>query len=336
MSRVESKGAVIVDSDESKRNVVVRLELPFALEHRGRPEREQVVGWDRQRTTAYLEALRREIASNAGEFADCQVKAVRLGGGIATNAPADELWKVCKTLRESLNLAKDTPMSARASICNVSGASMPYLRRAGVTRFDFELLALDSSDFCRLNHTDAIQDLGYIEDSFLHAYANKTLGVVLAYGYDAPDTRSFRRTIVQFTRMPAHHLILEPWKGPGVPQASAELAAAQLAEANDVLTKAGFVEYAPHRFARPGDEDPFWALQSAGGRDGDGATEGSVSASSGCEGGGTHGCEVLGFGLGATTRFDGVESTNTADWDTYVQFAGDFTKITASVRKIEG
>lgn len=294
-----------------KKQAIVELAFPFALERRGHAEREHIVGWDSQRATEYLRALRAEIAANAGEFDDCEVVGVRLGGGIATNAPAEELWATGRSLREALHVAPGTPMSCRASICNISGASMPYLRRAGVTRFDFELLALDNADFCRLNHTDALQDFGYVVDDFLHAYANKSLGVVLAYGFDAPDTRAFRRSVVQFTRMPATHLILERWFGPGVASASQDLQTAQLREAREVLTQAGFCEYAPLRFARPGDEDPVWALPQRG-----------------------EDLARLGFGLGAVTEFDGVRSVNTSDWDAYIQASGDFTKITERVEPL--
>lgn len=297
------------------RRVVAKLNLPFAVERRGRPEREHVVGWNAPRATSYLAALRRELAANAGEFADCRVAAVRLGGGVASNAPAEELWQTVRTLKESLALEEGASITMRCSLCNVSGASMPYLRRAGVGRFDFELLALDSADFARLNRTDAIQDLGYVVDSFLHAYANKTLGVVLAYGFDAPGTAALRRSVVQFTRMPASHLILERWHGSGVGQASPDLEAEQLGQAREVLTAAGFAEYAPLRFARPGDEDPFWALQQPG-----------------CDG--APGCDVLGFGLGAATRFGGALSRNTGDWDTYLAFSDDYGKITASAEPL--
>ena len=237
-----------------KKQAIVELAFPFALERRGHAEREHIVGWDSQRATEYLRALRAEIAANAGEFDDCEVVGVRLGGGIATNAPAEELWATGRSLR----------------------------------------------------------DFGYVVDDFLHAYANKSLGVVLAYGFDAPDTRAFRRSVVQLTRMPAAHLILERWCGPGVASASQDLQAAQLGEAREVLTQAGFCEYAPLRFARPGDEDPVWALPQTG--------EHFVR---------------LGFGLGAVTEFDGVRSTNTSDWDTYTQASGDFTKITERVERLE-
>lgn len=87
--------------------------------------------------------------------------------------------------------------------------------------------------------------------------------------------------------------------------ASDDLAAAQLGEAREVLAEAGFAEYAPLVFARPGDEDPFWALQQGG-------------------------ADVLGFGLGAQTRFEGAFSRNTSDWDTYVRYSHDFAAITAA------
>lgn len=307
---------------EGTRRVVVRLTMPFALERRGRSEREAVVGWDGERTAAYLKAMRREIEANADQFADCTVAAVRLGGGVATNAPAAELYETMRCLRRCLRLEDGAPVSARASVNNVSGASMPLLRRAGVTRLDLDLQALDRADFVRLNHADAIQNLPYVVDNFLHAYANKTLGFVLAFGYDArgwepaetavvrPGGAGFRRSLVEVTRSPACHLILERWRGAGVPPLPDDPAEAQLAEAREVLGAAGWVEYAPRRFAKPGDEDPVWSLPATG-------------------------VETLGFGLGAQTRFGSALSTNASDWDTYLRFSDDFTRITAHVERLE-
>ena len=60
------------------RRIVVKLALPCALERRGAPEREAMVGWDSSRAAEYLAAVRREIEANAAEFADCTVAAVRL------------------------------------------------------------------------------------------------------------------------------------------------------------------------------------------------------------------------------------------------------------------
>lgn len=130
------------------------------------------------------------------------------------------------------------------------------------------------------------------------------------YPLPTMHSTSFLRTVVEFTRSYACHLILEPWRGAFVPQADDATAASQLLCAQEELAAAGFAEYAPLCFSRPGEEDPAILAKSSG-------------------------MDVLGFGLGATTRFDGVTSQNTDDWDTYLAYSGDFTRITASVETAE-
>lgn len=288
--------------------VVVKLELPFAVERRGRPEREQVVGWDRARSGAYLAALQRELSANAGQFDDCEVVAVRMGGGIATNAAGEDLAALGTQLRRSLHVAEDAFTSARASLANISGASITYLRRAGVRRFDFELLSLDKVDFGRLNHVDALQDLQVITEVILHGEVSRSYGVVLAYGYETTGTAPVRRSALEAARSCCSHVTFERWQGwraGGVAAASDEQANAQLEQARDALAANGFMEYAPLRFARAGEADPYWSALQAG-------------------------TDVLGFGLGARTAFDGAVSVNTTDWDTYLRHSDDFSLITAS------
>ena len=65
-------------------------------------------------------------------------------------------------------------------------------------------------------------------------------------------------------------------------------AEAQLAEADELLTAVGFVQYLPRRWAKPGCEDKFWQGAAAG-------------------------MDVLAFGLCACTKLDGMETTNTGD-----------------------
>ncbi len=82
-------------------------------------------------------------------------------------------------------------------------------------------------------------------------------------------------------------------------------AEAQLAEADELLTAAGFVQYLPRRWAKPGCEDKFWQGAAAG-------------------------MDVLAFGLCACTKLDGMETTNTGDLSVYLAHSADYEQITVS------
>ena len=71
-------------------------------------------------------------------------------------------------------------------------------------------------------------------------------------------------------------------------------AQAQLDEAAQLLTEAGFVQYLPRRWAKPGCEDKFWQ-------------------------GAANGMDVQAFGQSDYTRLDGMITTNTSDLNTYLE-----------------
>ena len=86
---------------------------------------------------------------------------------------------------------------------------------------------------------------------------------------------------------------------------------AQLQEASELLTAAGYHEYLPQRWAKEGCEDLFWKETAAG-------------------------TPVLAFGLGAVTRFGGMLSRNTGDMELYLASSGDYEAITAEVKRENG
>lgn len=293
-----------------KRDVVVEIDIPFAAARRDYLAEDLIYGWDTKRMEAYAHALCDEIGANADSFKDCRVAALRFDGGTASNAGA-HLASIMRSLRNSFTVCDDVPISMRAAISNISGATMPFFKRAGVSRFDFEMMSLDSTCFTKLNKVDNLKDLPIICDYFLHAYANNSLGLVLAFGYtfgtEKDATASFRRSIVSVTRSHASHLILE--------RAFAEdstldgVAANQLRQARELLEEAGFIEYLPLHFSRPGFEDAFLLSNSQG-------------------------SDRIAFGLGAETRIEGVISKNTLDLATYLQHSTDFERITTSVAPV--
>ena len=162
-----------------KRDAIVQVSVPFCVDDRALRREGMILGWDSARMARYADALVAEIEANAGQFDDCLVRAVQLGGGVASNAGAD-IARIVRAVRQVCDVAEDAPVAMRSSIANVSGATMPFFRRAGVTRFDFEMLSLNPVDFVRLNRVDNLNDLPIICDHFLHSYANGAGGRALA------------------------------------------------------------------------------------------------------------------------------------------------------------
>ena len=80
----------------------------------------------------------------------------------------------------------------------------------------------------------------------------------------------------------------------------------QLAEIRPLLEDAGFVEYLPNRWAKPGCEDTFAQMKASG-------------------------SEIIGFGLGATTVLDGAVTTTTDNLEFYCENSGNFAAITTAV-----
>jgi oxygen-independent coproporphyrinogen-3 oxidase len=286
------------------RCVSLKLNVPFCLRSCSFCTRQVLTGWDSARAHAYMEALRTELAANAEQFADCVIEAVRFGGGTASMAGGEDVSDTMRLIHHSYNVADDAQITMRAAISHFSGASMPMFKRAGIRRFDLEMLSLDPLSFHAVNKTDALGDFPVVCDHFLRSYTNNNLGVVLLYGHSRVERASFRRSVLAVVNSQAVHLQLQRCEGEEY--AGDAEASAQLEDAEQLLTKAGFVEYVPCHFARPGQEDVYSMNRNR------------------------HG-ELLGFGLGAQTILDAVISTNTLDFDTYLIHSGDYTQITASV-----
>lgn len=286
-----------------KRPVILEINIPFRVVAFDYLEDETISGWNTKRMSAYTDALKREIEANASEFDDCHVQAIRFDGGAASNA-GTHIADIAKLIGERFDVSEGAPITMQSSISNISGATMPLFRRAGIQRFDFEMMSLDEVHYVAFNKVDNLKDLPIICDHFLHSYRNDTLGFMLAYGYVPSEKETedemakiFRRSMVQVARSHAAHLILR-----GAKNAPTTLVERQLADAREVLGEAGFAEYLPGYWAREGKEDRFFQLETQ--------------------------LDKLAFGLGAEMHFEGVLSKNTFDLPTYLQFSHDFAKIT--------
>ena len=273
---------------------VLRLQIPFCARDCAFCQKPRLPGWDSQRLHSYVQALLGELRANADSFSDREVCAIRVGGGNATALEGEDLWDLYRCIRDCFPLAPDAPVTILASPFQISGGRLAFYNRLPVARYDYELFSLSAGDDSWLGFPDPTEKLRWAAN-MTHAQAG-SMGGVLLLGHPAQSPGNFRKSLVAFTRLPACHLTLLPH--PDSPAAS--LDPAELA----LLEQAGYVNYAPGRFARPGHEDRYTQLKRAG-------------------------ADELAFGLGARTRFAGAVSENTLDLDTYLAHSDDFLAITA-------
>ena len=212
-----------------------------------------------------------------------------------------------RLIRERYDVAEHAPLTMRCCPADINGANQPFYNRSHVSRYDLELFSLEPQDFPYLGTLNYMEQLPYISSGFLRASQRPVMGCVLLYGKKTISKYGFRRSVLETTRRPVSHVLLQRCAGEDT--LDEEACAAQLAEAAELLTAAGYHEYLPRRWAKEGSEDVFWQKAAAG-------------------------VPVLGFGLGAVTSIDGANSPNTTDLERYLQYSGDYTLITENTERI--
>ena len=289
-------------SDMSNRDLIVEFIVPFCLKKCSFCTRKVFEGWDSTRSHQYILAVQKELLANAEEFNDHVVRAIHWGGGIASMTNAQDISDTMTLIKKHYHVAEDAPMTMRAIISNISAATMPFYKRAKVTRFDFEMMSLDLGEFTTVNNHDNFDEFNIVCDYFLRPRTNDLLGIVLLVGHKGVSAASFRKSIVEFKRLPASHLILQLCEGEDA--VNDEEMEQQLALARELLSEEGFIEYVSLNFAKQGKEDLFTLLRS-------------------------NEYDALSFGLGACTHIDGTYSKNTDDLATYLTYSHDYIQITS-------
>ena len=255
------------------------------------------------RSNEYMLAMALELRANAADFADCEVQAIRLGGGSASITNGSDIDHLLRLIRSCYHVAENAPVTMRTCPADINGANMPFYNRSHITRYDLELNSLEPLDFCTLDTLNYTQQMPYITHGFLRADSRNSMGFILLYGKKNVSRYGFRHSVLEATRRPVCHVILQRCAGRDMLDDAA--AEAQLAEADELLTAVGFVQYLPRRWAKPGCEDKFWQGAAAG-------------------------MDVLAFGLCACTKLDGMETTNTGDLSVYLAHSADYEQITVS------
>lgn len=290
------------------RPVIMKINVPFCSRACSFCDRCKFAGRDTAKLHAYALALALELKANADNFSDCEIKAIHFGGGTASILDGSDFANLVRLIRSLYHAAEDVPISMRTCPADINGANQPFFNRAHVTMYHLEMLAFDPEDFIHLDYLRYEDQLPYIAHGFLRAGAKNDMGFVLLYGKKQRSRWGFRRAVLASVRRnDVAHIILQ--RCTGADAMTDEECAAELAEAAELLTQAGYTEYIPLHWAKPGCEDAF-AVEHA------------------------KGTEVIGFGAGAVTRFDCTESRNTFDLDKYLAHSADFLQITEEAHEI--
>ena len=283
--------------------VVMKLNFPFITRKPSFNGRTLIEGRNTEMLHEYVLAMALELRANAADFADCEVQAIRLGGGSASITNGSDIDHLLRLIRNCYHVAENAPVTMRTCPADINGANMPFYNRSHITRYDLELYSLEPLDFCTLDTLNYTQQMPYITHGFLRADSRNSMGFILLYGKKNVSRYGFRHSVLEATRRPVCHVILQRCAGRDMLDDAA--AEAQLAEADELLTAVGFVQYLPRRWAKPGCEDKFWQGAAAG-------------------------MDVLAFGLCACTKLDGMEITNTGDLSVYFAQSADYEQITVS------
>lgn len=290
-----------------KHPVLMKINVPLCVRRCSFCPREVITGRDSGLIHDYVMALAVELKANAEEFADCQVQAIRLGGGCASIIDGADFEKLIRLIRSCYDVAQDAPVTLRVSPADINGANMPFYNRSHVSRYDLEMISLEPLDFMHLDYLNYMEQLPYIASGFLRADRRPVMGNVLLYGKKTVSKWGFRHSVLETARRSFCHVIFQRCAGEDALDDAA--AAAQLLEGGQILAEHGFTEYLPGYFAKPGSEDVFFS-------------------------GAAKGMDVLAFGLNAKTRFGGALTVNTGDMQTYLRSSGDFAAITADAQAI--
>lgn len=288
--------------------VVMKLNFPFITRRPSFCGRTLIEGHNTELLHRYVLAMALELKANAADLADCEVQAIRLGGGSASIINGSDLDHLLRLIRSCYHVAENAPVTMRTCPADINGANMPFYNRSHVTRYDLELYSLEPLDFCTLDTLNYSEQMPYITHGFLRADRRDSMGFVLLYGKKTVSRWGFRHSVLEVTRRPVCHVLLQRCAGADMLDDAA--AQAQLDEAAQLLTEAGFVQYLPRRWAKPGCEDKFWQ-------------------------GAANGMDVLAFGLSAYTRLDGMITTNTSDLNTYLAHSADYEQITVSTVPVQ-
>lgn len=315
-----------------KRCVAMSLAMPFYPIERAWTSEALLLAPNVDRA-AYLAALSREALGAAPDFADCRVPALWVGGGIAGHMADDALGALLRSLRQSFDLTCEDGTPAEITLAvhpgMVAASTTDACRIGHITRLVFDYATSSPAEWQELGRfmgPDAME----ITRTVLGPKNRLDLAFELLVGIPGQTERSARASVEDVVALGAAHVRLKPfaldpacklaaerakqtehWRSHQLHRIADDAGRAQmLAIMGERLRAEGFAEYLPGEWALPGHESRYLRMRAAN-------------------------SELLGFGLGARTLFQGVEARNTCDLATYLRYSDDPEHCIVETRRVE-
>lgn len=271
----------------------------------------------------YVRALRREIESSAADYDDCEIRAVKVGGGIAGHAADEELGKLLRDLRELFTFSEDAQMVLNVHPGMISAETLLACRRGQVDWLSVDYATADP------NESEALGRFlppSAMDTSLLVLRSSSLkLSFDVLLGLPGQSRASLRRTLDTVLGYGAERVVLRRLEAiPGTEFAAKDLERFRSSSsprlrlpddsdcenlrqyAEEYLHANCFLDRREHCFTRENErflfeekEEKRWAQ--------------------------------IGFGLGARTQIDGIDARNITDMEVYLHHSDEPEIITAHV-----
>ena len=345
------------------KRAVVYLNIPFGASPEHRPP-EGPLHASRDVKHRYMEALGREVASALPLLAEYSVPAIYVGGGSPSVMLPDDVSSLLRRLREGVNLERGFELSMEAVPQTVGTPCMDGMKTGGVNRV---CLRVPSGSDVELERLGCGFTRQRVEEAmmFLARFNFRNLGFDTMYGLPGQNEKSLCQSLKFLTFFEPEHITLTRWAsgeqgeeaeraggGEGTAQRATEGGTEGAGDegrtegerateravddelfgfACEMLAGAGYRRYAagPVRagiadvLGAPGTPDASACFTRE-----DRRRECRLLTSA------LDGCDVFGFGLGATSLMGGVLCTNTDNLALYLENSASYDKIVAKVERV--